>query len=321
MTRLLGIDLGGTGARVAILRADGSAPAEVLQADGVRVGPGGSNAASVALDLVRRALTDSADDATPPAGIGIGASGLASLVTDHDGLLARVAHATGCPRVAVAADAVTAHLGALGGAPGAVLAVGTGAIALGTDFVDRWVRVGGWGHLYDDRGSGAWIGIRGLEAGIRAFDRIDPAGEALRAAAVGRFGPEPTWTALLTREDRAGALAGFARDVAGLADAGDAEAGRIVREAGRLAGETLAAALQPGVPRVAAATGGLLAAPGGYRAALEDEFARLAPDADLRAPAGAPLDGAIRLAALAAAGAAPTTRAPFLWTTPAAAGA
>lgn len=314
MSWLLGIDVGGTGTRVAVAGIDGSAPADVLEADGARVGPGGSNAAAIVVELARRVVAERAD-AAPPAGIGVGATGLASLVSDHADLLASVARSTGCGRVAIAADVVTAHLGALGGAPGAVLAVGTGAIALGTDLADRWVRVGGWGHLYDDRGSGAWIGIRGLQSAVRAFDGIDPAGEALRAVAVDRFGPEPTWTALLTRDDRAGALAGFARDVTGLAEAGDVEAGDIVREAGRLAGETLAAALRPGVPRVAAATGGLLAAPGGYRDALDAEFARLAPDAELRPAGGSPLDGAVRLARLAAEGGAPRTRPPFLWST------
>src|SRR5690606_40636460 len=102
------------------------------------------------------------------------------------------------PPTAVAADALTAHLGALGGRPGAVVAVGTGAIALGTDLRDVWHRVDGWGHLLGDLGSGSWIGAQGLRAAVAASHGRDKGGSTRAlAAATERVGPVPTWTGRL----------------------------------------------------------------------------------------------------------------------------
>lgn len=72
-------------------------------------------------------------------------------------------------RLALAADAVTAYAGAVGQLPGAVVAGGTGMIALGTDLTS-WRRADGWGHLLGDSGGGAWIGRAGLDAAMRAHD-------------------------------------------------------------------------------------------------------------------------------------------------------
>ena len=178
------------------------------------VASAGSSAPEVAAALiadVRAAWPDAAI-----AGVGIGATGLASLVAAPDAALRRLADAAGGAPVVLAIDAVTAHLGALAGRGGAVVAVGTGAIAIGTDLGERWKRVGGWGHLWDDRGSGAWIGIEALKAAIRTHDGLTTDAAALLAAAEARFGAAPTWPgSLLTRDDRAGLLAGLAADVAG----------------------------------------------------------------------------------------------------------
>lgn len=205
----------------------------------------------------------------------------------------------GGPRTAVAADALTAHLGALGGRPGAVVAVGTGAIALGTDLRDVWHRVDGWGHLLGDLGSGSWIGAQGLRAAVAAHDGRDNGGSAaLLAAATERFGPVPTWPEqLYTRPDRAQVLASFTPDVAAAARDGDAVARQVLAGAGTHLATTLAAALVDGVPPLAAATGGVL----GIGPLLTDAFrARLAvlrPDVELVDAAGTPLDGALHLAA------------------------
>lgn len=328
---VLGIDVGGTGSR-AILEPLGAAGvaglAEVPEVPGVpaaatgrdrRVLEGGrvavASAGSSAID-VTAALIDDVRTAWPDAaivGVGIGATGLASLVDSPDHAVARLARVAGAP-VALAIDAVTAHLGALGGRGGAVVAVGTGAIAIGTDLRDRWKRVGGWGHLFDDRGSGAWIGIEALKAAIRTHDGVTTDAAALLEAAVRRFGAAPTWPGqLLTRPDRAGLLAGFAADVAELAAVGDAAASDIMRRAGAEVAATLAAALDPDVPPLAAGTGGVFRAGGVFAEAFEAEFARLAPSAELVAAAGTPLDGAVRLARLVAAGEVPSGHPPFLW--------
>lgn len=317
---VLGIDVGGTGSRAALEPLGAPEPSSppaaaerrVLEGGRVAVASAGSSAVDVAAALiadVRSAWPDAA-----LAGVGVGATGLASLVGSPDDAVARLAEVAGGAPVALAIDAATAHLGALDGRGGAVVVVGTGAIAIGTDLRDRWKRVGGWGHLYDDRGSGAWIGIEALKAAIRTHDGVTTDAAALLDAAVQRFGAAPTWPGqLLTRPDRAGLLAGFALDVAGLAATGDAAASDIMRRAGAEVAATLAAALDPEVPPLAAGTGGVFAAGRAFTTAFEAEFARLAPRAELVASHGTPLDGAVRVARLVATGDAPTAHPPFLW--------
>ncbi|MDQ2660546.1 MAG: hypothetical protein M3Y52_01585 [Actinomycetota bacterium] len=266
-------------------------------------------------------------------GVGLGATGLATLV-EHPERVAeslqrelasmssmskRAGAAAPLPPVAVAIDAVTAHLGALAGAGGAIVALGTGAIAFGTDGRDVWRRVDGWGHLLGDRGGGAWIGLRGLDAAIRSHDGVDDAGTALLAAALRRFGEVPTWPSqLYTRADRAGVLASFATEVAALAAAGDPAARRIMADAGSEAARSVLAALAPGIPPRVAATGGLIAAGGALADAFAATIAARRIDVEIAAPLGDPLDGALLLAERVAGGVAPRHPS-FVWSVPPAA--
>ncbi|MGI9822049.1 BadF/BadG/BcrA/BcrD ATPase family protein [Agromyces sp. Marseille-Q5079] len=316
---VLGIDVGGTGSRAALdpLDAPFGRDRRLLEGGRVAVASAGSTVLDVAAALVEAATHEWPDAAVTA--VGVGATGLASLVSAPDAAISRLsvlaAPTADAPvPVALAVDALTAHLGALGGRAGAVVAVGTGAIALGTDLEAVWRRVGGWGHLWDDRGSGVWVGIEALKSAIRTHDGVTADAAALLSAAESRFGPAPTWPGeLLTRADRAGVIAGFAPEVAALAADGDAAASAIMRTAGTEVAATLVAALDPDLPRHASWTGGMFAATGAYRDAFEAEFARLAPDADLRAPLGTPLDGAVRLARLIAAGDLPAEHPPFVW--------
>ncbi len=61
-------------------------------------------------------------------------------------------------------------LSALGKDAGLVLIVGTGSIALARAQDGTVTRVGGWGHILGDEGSGYDIGRRGLQAVVRAAD-------------------------------------------------------------------------------------------------------------------------------------------------------
>lgn len=57
---------------------------------------------------------------------------------------------------------------------GNVLAVGTGAVALGVNIKGEVFRVGGWGHLIGDQGSGYDIGHKALTATVASFDGYGP---------------------------------------------------------------------------------------------------------------------------------------------------
>lgn len=68
-------------------------------------------------------------------------------------------------------DARIALAGATGNEPGIILIAGTGSIALGMDHEGRRVRVGGWGPVLGDEGSGYSIGKAALIAVLREYDR------------------------------------------------------------------------------------------------------------------------------------------------------
>jgi N-acetylglucosamine kinase-like BadF-type ATPase len=304
-TAFLGIDIGGTGSRSRLVSADGVVLAEGHGPRGA-VTAGGSAGPDLALALIERVLAEA--DAVEIVGIGIGATGIATLVADPDDLVHRARALVPRAAVAVSIDAVTGHLGALSGAAGAVIAVGTGAIALGADFRGVWNRVDGWGHLLGDRGSGSWIGERALQVAMRQRDGVSTDAGAILDAARERFGDPMTWPAqLYTRDDRAGVLASFAADIAGL---DDPLAREIIREAATEAAQSAVAAL-PGLPPRISATGGLLRSEE-YAATFGIVVRELRPDAELVVPAGGPLEGSVHLARLVAS-APPAPAAGFLW--------
>lgn len=71
--------------------------------------------------------------------------------------------------LSIVGDQEIALAGAIEG-PGAVLIAGTGAICCGRDGLGKRTRVGGFGHLIDDGGSGYAIGRDILMAVVRAWD-------------------------------------------------------------------------------------------------------------------------------------------------------
>ena len=248
----------------------------------------------------------------------------ASLAEDPSAVLAEISAEHGVPAVA-AIDAVTAHLGALGWTGGAITVLGTGAIAIAHPGPDEsgtwssaWSRADGWGHLFGDRGGGAWLGRHGLELALRTHDGIDEHGRALLEAATRRFGPPASWPAqFYTRSDRAGLLAEFAIDIAETARSGDAASADLLREAGREAARSAVAAARRS-SRADSAAGRLdrtagqqirVALTGGVAAAgshLVEEFrietGHLDPNVTIVESAGGPLAGALTLGHLGAGG-------------------
>jgi N-acetylglucosamine kinase-like BadF-type ATPase len=71
-------------------------------------------------------------------------------------------------------DMVCGWAGSLGGAEGINVISGTGSMAYGV-LAGRTARVGGWGEVFGDEGSGYWIGARALQAFARMSDgRLTP---------------------------------------------------------------------------------------------------------------------------------------------------
>ncbi|MFJ3640689.1 N-acetylglucosamine kinase [Streptomyces sp. NPDC090108] len=325
----LAVDSGGSGLRVAV-GVPGHAPvAQEKSREPVRTGARGIDPGHLMEQLLPLAHALRARAGLHELGTAVvGAAGFATL---GDALRAELpgalARELGVRTTALAADAVTAYAGALGPRPGAVIAAGTGMIAIGTDLT-RWRRADGWGHLLGDCGGGAWIGRAGLEAALRAHDGRDGGSAALLVRAEERFGPPHGLPGqLYPRGDRAAVLASFAPEVAASA-AHDPVAAAILRTAARSMAESAAAVFpdagkgtgtearsragtgpgseappEPG-PEAAevALTGGLFHLGDPLLVPLREELARLLPQARQVTAEGDPLHGCVRIAAALAAG-------------------
>ncbi|MFF3967442.1 N-acetylglucosamine kinase [Streptomyces griseorubiginosus] len=293
----LAVDSGGSGLRavVGVPGREATAPRE--SGVPVRTGPRGIDPGHLMEQLVPMVRS-----LLPEAGVtalGTAVVGAAGMATLGDALRAELpaalAREFGVRTVALVADAVTAYTGALGPHPGAVIAAGTGLIAIGTD-LKEWRRADGWGHLLGDCGGGAWIGRAGLEAALRAHDGRPGGSTALLALAEEMFGPVRELPGkLYPRPDRPAVLASFAPQVAACADR-DPVASGILREAARhIAGSAAAVCPTEGEPRVCL-TGGLFRTGAALVVPLEEELRRLLPHARNVPAAGGPLEGSVQIA-------------------------
>jgi len=81
--------------------------------------------------------------------------------------------------VTATTDAMTALAGSFDGNDGIILISGTGSVLYGLS-ENRVIRVGGWGRIFGDEGSGYWIGKRALNIVAREFDEKKLAGKLSR---------------------------------------------------------------------------------------------------------------------------------------------
>ncbi|MDN3025804.1 BadF/BadG/BcrA/BcrD ATPase family protein [Streptomyces sp. S.PB5] len=293
----LAVDSGGSGLRVVVGTVQRGVLGQRVSRESVRTGVRGIDPEHLMRQLVPmvRALTAATDVGALHTGV-VGAAGLSTL---GDALRAELPGALGrefgIGQVALVADAVTAYVGALGPVPGAVIAAGTGLIAIGTDLTG-WRRADGWGHLLGDCGSGAWIGRAGLEAALRAHDGRPGGSAGLLARAEELFGAMPGLPGrLYPRPDRPAVLASFAPQVAACAPEDPLAAGILYEAARHMADSAAAVCPADGAPQVAL-TGGLSRIGAPLLLPLEEELAKRLPHARQVTAAGDPLQGAVRIA-------------------------
>jgi len=234
----------------------------------------------------------------PALELAVGSTGV-SVHERADDLLARAGCVT---RVALAHDSIICHLGALGGAMGAVVAAGTGVVTLAVGPTGL-ARVDGWGNQLGDAGSGFWIGRTGLRSVLRAYDGRGPA-TALTEVVRADF-PDLEDAYLVIQSDPAWVkrIARYAKAVADLAPTDAVCAFIIRRGAGALAMAAITALRRSGElgdpdgPAVSL-TGKLFRAD-----VLREQFIALvreqAPSVRFVAPLGDALDGAAALFDLA----------------------
>lgn len=248
---LIGVDGGGSGTRVRLANPDG-----VELARGA-AGPSslayGVEAAWAAIqEAVAQAFAAAAIARPAPAKLAIGL-GLAGVHTKQ-WAASFLRHDPGYTTIALETDAHTALLGAHGGRPGAVVAIGTGSVGEALRLDGQRHSVGGWGFPAGDEGGGAWIGLRAMGHAQRVRDgRAAPGAlaDAVSAACGGDADAIRAWVGVANQ----GAFAKLSSLVVEHG-AGDPAARAILDEAGRHVAR-IALALDPDRGLPLALCGGL----------------------------------------------------------------
>lgn len=159
---LIGVDGGGTGTRVRIARLSPGGAVELAQgASGPSgLGLGIGRAWAAVQDAIANGFAAAGIEPPSPTRIAIGL-GLAGV---HNRQWAQefIDADPGYAALRLETDAFTTLLGAHGGRPGAIVAIGTGSVGevLLPDGTRR--EVGGWGFPAGDEASGGWIGLAAI---------------------------------------------------------------------------------------------------------------------------------------------------------------
>jgi glucosamine kinase len=175
---VLGVDGGGTGTRV-----------RVWTSGGALIGHGEAGPSALAQGIgqawthigeaVGRAFASAGLPAPSPSHCVLGL-GLAGAVAPHFAA-AFFRAAPDYALIVLETDSRTALMGAHDGRPGAIIAVGTGAVGEALHADGHRIAVSGWGFPVGDEGSGAWLGLRAMQQAHRALDGRAPAGTLAQA--------------------------------------------------------------------------------------------------------------------------------------------
>jgi len=145
-------------------------------------------------------------------------------------------------------DFMAAHAGAFGGGPGIIVNAGTGVFGFGRTASGENIRVGGWGYLLGDEGSGFAIAQAALIAALKDWDGRGPK-TVLRPIFEKHFNVtsiELIISQIYSSDFDRGNFAELAPLVFEAADNGDAVASEIVLRAGRELGLLVRAAQNRG---------------------------------------------------------------------------
>lgn len=134
---------------------------------------------------------------------------------------------------------------ATGGEPGVMVISGGGAVAYGRNASGDSLRVGGWGHVLGDEGSGYWIGLEAIKSALKSQAGMIPK-TRLEARVMGVFGTKDdrrvlaeVYSGSFSEAD----VADLVPMVVSLADEGDEAASEILDEAAHNISRLCSAAL------------------------------------------------------------------------------
>ncbi|WP_374357040.1 BadF/BadG/BcrA/BcrD ATPase family protein [Chitinimonas sp.] len=164
---LIGVDGGGSGTRLVLCDAAGK-PLARSSAGPSGLGLGIEPAWQAIHEALARAFADAGLAGAPATqcAIGLGLAGV------HNPAWAAAFLDAAPPFAAIelATDGFTTLLGAHGGKPGVIVAIGTGTVGEAWFGGEDKRTASGWGFPSGDEGSGAWIGLRAAQLAQKVLD-------------------------------------------------------------------------------------------------------------------------------------------------------
>ena len=316
MDVFLGFDAGGTKTTCVVLDAAGHLLAETTGGPANPLRVGFAKALFALEDTARRALTAAQQETENVRAICAGVAGagrprVARRLTSclsHAFPQASVRVITDI-EIALEAALVQGNVDSRASEAGIVIVAGTGSAAYGRDFSGKTARAGGWGPWIGDRGSAYDIGRRAVEAALRARDHLGPPtalGEKILRAeegdAAAKTSKTQDWDAILERIAKSpdAVFPKLFPVVVEAAAGGDAVAQQILTTAAHSLASLAKAVIDTldfnDQPFIVAKSGGVFGRSAHFDAALDQELARIVPNAHLGSVRISPARAAAELA-------------------------
>lgn len=164
---LVGVDGGGTGTRIIVTDKKLKILASA-QGDPSALGQGIEKAWRSIVDTLARAFHYGSIPVPmlSECAIGLGLSGANNVIWKNEFYMRN----PGFKNIIVDTDGFTTLLGAHGGKPGVIVAVGTGSVGMVLNKNNERKDVSGWGFPSGDEASGAWLGLRACAITQKTLD-------------------------------------------------------------------------------------------------------------------------------------------------------
>ena len=228
--RVIGVDGGATRTRFLLASGAGDGLGGKLAGPGL-LGAGEDETVKRRIVEAVRALARENDVSLPVKALCAGLAGASGRPEAREELEKGVRAAGLARRVRVVSDSEIAFRDAFGARDGILLIAGTGSVSVGRVAAGPLRRVGGWGALLGDEGSGYRLGLEGIRAAVRSVEGRAPTTTLARRlfAAIGAASPRDVfeWS---TEANKSG-VAALAPGVLEEADGGDRAAVEIVGKA------------------------------------------------------------------------------------------
>ena len=233
MARYLSVDCGGTKTAFLLCREDGTAEAGCILGPANYMVNGTDAVLSILKDGILKVCMQAGIGQSDIAGAFIAIAGFGDVPGDVPVITRLVEEAFPRIPLAIGNDTENALAGSLLGKQGIHIIAGTGSIGLGIDLDGRYIRSGGWHHLFGgDEGSAYWIGCQLLVHFTKQADgreeKTDLYGYMMEKYKLDC--PEDILKLVITDwQGKRDKIAGLSRDVSELAEQGDPKAIEIFR--------------------------------------------------------------------------------------------